>query len=193
MAAKRKTLSKKLRFEIFKRDNFTCQYCGRMAPSVVLEIDHINPVNNNGDNDLLNLITSCFDCNRGKGKKTLSDNEVLKKQQDQLKELNERRSQLEMMVKWREELNKLSDKEIDIAEKEIFRHDDTWTLSVTGRNSMRECIKRFGLNEVLEAINVSFLRYGNKGNGKDWNVAFNKIGGICYNRKKQREADEHDA
>jgi 5-methylcytosine-specific restriction endonuclease McrA len=28
----RKALSKKLRFEVFKRDNFTCQYCGRAAP-----------------------------------------------------------------------------------------------------------------------------------------------------------------
>ena len=41
---KRKPISKKLRFEIFKRDKFTCQYCGKMAPDVVLEVDHIKPV-----------------------------------------------------------------------------------------------------------------------------------------------------
>lgn len=35
--SKRKSISKKLRFEVFKRDGFTCQYCGRMAPDVVLE------------------------------------------------------------------------------------------------------------------------------------------------------------
>lgn len=29
--AKRKSLSKKIRFEVFKRDSFTCQYCGRKA------------------------------------------------------------------------------------------------------------------------------------------------------------------
>lgn len=44
--AERKTISKKTRFEVFKRDSFTCQYCGRTAPDVILEIDHINPVNN---------------------------------------------------------------------------------------------------------------------------------------------------
>ena len=53
--AVRKAISKKLRFEVFKRDNFTCQYCGRMAPDVVLEVDHINAVANGGDNNILNL------------------------------------------------------------------------------------------------------------------------------------------
>ena len=85
MGNKRIPISKKQRFEVFKRDNFTCQYCGRMAPDVVLEINHINPISNNGNNDILNLITSCFDCNRGKGKRKLSENEEIKKQQEQLK------------------------------------------------------------------------------------------------------------
>ena len=38
--AERKPLSKKIRFEVFKRDAFTCQYCGQMAPDVLLEVDH---------------------------------------------------------------------------------------------------------------------------------------------------------
>ena len=37
---KRKSISKKARFEVFKRDSFTCQYCGRTAPDVVLHLDH---------------------------------------------------------------------------------------------------------------------------------------------------------
>jgi 5-methylcytosine-specific restriction endonuclease McrA len=36
-------ISKKLRFEVFKRDNFTCQYCGRETPEVILEADHVIP------------------------------------------------------------------------------------------------------------------------------------------------------
>lgn len=60
-------ISKKLRFEIFKRDNFTCQYCGRQTPDVILEVDHISPKAKGGDDDIQNLITSCFDCNHGKG------------------------------------------------------------------------------------------------------------------------------
>ncbi len=63
----RKNLTKKQRFTILKRDNFTCRYCGRKIPEVILEIDHIVPVSKGGTNELNNLITSCRDCNRGKG------------------------------------------------------------------------------------------------------------------------------
>lgn len=63
----REKLTKKQRFTILKRDNFTCRYCGRKTPEVILEIDHIVPVSKGGTNDLNNLITSCRDCNRGKG------------------------------------------------------------------------------------------------------------------------------
>ena len=44
-----------------------------MAPDVILEVDHINAVANGGKNEIMNLVTSCFDCNRGKGKNKLSD------------------------------------------------------------------------------------------------------------------------
>lgn len=64
---KRKGLSKKIRFQVLRRDNFTCQYCGRKAPAVCLEIDHIKSVALDGDNDIDNLITACHDCNIGKG------------------------------------------------------------------------------------------------------------------------------
>jgi len=60
-------VSKRTRFEIFKRDGFTCQYCGRTPPAVVLEIDHFVARANGGGDDEANLLTSCFDCNRGKG------------------------------------------------------------------------------------------------------------------------------
>jgi CRISPR/Cas system Type II protein with McrA/HNH and RuvC-like nuclease domain len=73
MTNNRESLSKKLRFEIFKRDDFTCQYCGRTAEDVILEIDHITPVAKGGTNDEMNLVTACFDCNRGKGDRKLGD------------------------------------------------------------------------------------------------------------------------
>lgn len=66
-------LSKRKRFEIFKRDGFTCQYCGQRPPEVVLEVDHIEPRAHGGSDDELNLVTSCADCNRGKGSKLLAD------------------------------------------------------------------------------------------------------------------------
>ncbi len=69
-------LSKRVRFEIFKRDSFTCQYCGNRPPEIVLEVDHIDPRSNGGSDDLINLITSCFDCNRGKHKSLLGEKAI---------------------------------------------------------------------------------------------------------------------
>jgi hypothetical protein len=56
----------KLRWDVLKRDKFTCQYCGQAAPNVKLEIDHIIPLSNGGTSEMGNLITSCYACNRGK-------------------------------------------------------------------------------------------------------------------------------
>lgn len=54
------------RFVILERDKFTCQYCGRSAPDVKLEIDHIIPVSKGGSNESTNLLTCCKECNIGK-------------------------------------------------------------------------------------------------------------------------------
>lgn len=67
------SLSKSKRFEIFKRDGFTCRYCGQRPPDVTLEVDHIHPSSKGGSDDELNLLTSCFDCNRGKSDKVLGE------------------------------------------------------------------------------------------------------------------------
>ena len=98
MAGKRKSISKKMRFEVFKRDSFRCQYCGKSAPEVILEVDHIKPVADGGKNTMMNLITSCRDCNRGKGKTLLGDNNAISKQKEMLDDLNEKRLQMEMML-----------------------------------------------------------------------------------------------
>lgn len=63
---KRKATSKRLRFEVFKRDAFTCQYCGAQPPEIVLVCDHIDPVKLGGLTTIDNLVTSCEACNQGK-------------------------------------------------------------------------------------------------------------------------------
>jgi hypothetical protein len=70
---KRRTpISKELRFEIFQRDNFTCQYCGKTKNEAVkLEVDHIQPISTGGTDDYNNLITSCKECNQGKSNKVI--------------------------------------------------------------------------------------------------------------------------
>ena len=102
--ADRKQISKKIRFEVFKRDGFKCQYCGASAPDIILHVDHIKPVSKGGKNTITNLITACSRCNLGKSDIELTDNSVLKKQKAQLEELQTRKEQLEFMMKWEQEL-----------------------------------------------------------------------------------------
>jgi len=59
-------ISKRLRFEILRRDNYTCRYCGASAPEAKLTIDHVTPTALGGRDEPTNLVTACQDCNTGK-------------------------------------------------------------------------------------------------------------------------------
>lgn len=59
-------VSKRLRFEVLRRDNHTCRYCGGSAPNVMLTVDHVVPVTLGGSDDPTNLVAACVDCNGGK-------------------------------------------------------------------------------------------------------------------------------
>lgn len=69
----RALMTSKLREEIKKRDNYTCQHCGNSIynePNLLLEVDHIVPVSRGGKTEPENLQTLCWRCNRSKGAKT---------------------------------------------------------------------------------------------------------------------------
>lgn len=66
-------VSKQLRFEVFKRDEFRCVYCGRTPPGIILHVDHVLAAANGGEDDAHNLVTSCQECNLGKGARSLAD------------------------------------------------------------------------------------------------------------------------
>lgn len=59
-------LSRRLRFEILRRDGHTCRYCGARAPEVALTVDHVKPTALGGTDVPENLVTACADCNSGK-------------------------------------------------------------------------------------------------------------------------------
>lgn len=150
--AKRTGLSKKLRFEVFKRDSFRCQYCGRSAPDVTLQADHIHPVSKGGVDDILNLITSCSDCNAGKSDRELSDGSVLAKQMAQLADLNERREQLEMMIQWRDGLKDIDDEKVEHVVRRIYAIAPGWKVNESGRSVVRKWIKTIPFQDILQAI-----------------------------------------
>lgn len=189
-----KAVSKKIRFEVFKRDKFTCQYCGRSAPDVTLQADHINPKSKGGKNDLLNLITSCLDCNQGKSDRILSDDTALKKRKQQLDQLQERREQLEMMMEWHKSL-------IDLEEQTVTGLSDFWQqlvpgyyLNEAGLENLKRWVKKFGINEVIEAMKIStsqYLEYNPKADDPSIPIhqsvekAWSYIPRICANKKRE--------
>lgn len=59
-------ISKRLRFEILRRDGFQCRYCGAKAPDATLAVDHVTPKALGGTDDPTNLVAACRDCNTGK-------------------------------------------------------------------------------------------------------------------------------
>lgn len=64
-------VSKRLRYEILRRDNHTCRYCGASAPDVPLRVDHVTPVALGGTDTPDNLVTACEPCNNGKSSATV--------------------------------------------------------------------------------------------------------------------------
>jgi 5-methylcytosine-specific restriction endonuclease McrA len=58
------------RFNIFARDNNTCQYCGKRLPRTELNLDHVIPRSRGGMSTWENIVCSCHHCNRRKGGRT---------------------------------------------------------------------------------------------------------------------------
>jgi hypothetical protein len=59
-------VTKRTRYEVLRRDNHTCRYCGAAAPDATLTVDHVTPVALGGTDDPSNLVAACRDCNYGK-------------------------------------------------------------------------------------------------------------------------------
>jgi len=187
--AERQPISKRLRFEVFKRDKFTCQYCGKVGGQVLLHCDHVKPVAAGGETTMLNLITSCAECNLGKGARALSDDSMLAKQHRQLADLEERRQQLEMMRQWREELAQHQVDQIDIV-ADAFLARSKFRPSDHGNISVRRWLRKFGLHEVLAAIDETFDLYYTANTSEEWNAAFNRVPKTLRMRE-QEKADPH--
>lgn len=180
----RKPIPKGVRFDVFKRDSFRCQYCGATSPDVLLEIDHINPVAKGGDNDITNLLTACQACNSGKSDKTLDENTTVAKARTQLDQLQERREQLEMMMSWMEGLRDIQDETTSRVASYWYELAPGFTMNQNGRNKLQKWLRKFTIEEVCHAMEIAAEQYLRFTDGKavtedSWDEAFRKIPGIC--------------
>lgn len=174
MAAKRKSLSKKFRFEVFKRDGFRCSYCGRTPPEAILHVDHVIPVSEGGSDKLDNLVTACDACNLGKSNISLAavpralvvSAKELREREEQLREyqalLLAKRDRLE------EEMWKIA-AELEEGGGETYRRD--WLQSI------KQFLERLGFYSVLDAAEKAraWHPYGGR-------RTFLYFCGICWKR-----------
>ena len=151
------SIGKTLRFEIFARDSFTCQYCGRRPPEVILEIDHIHPKSKEGSDDAINLLTTCFDCNRGKRDKVIS--EVAPRPDADLLYLRTQQEKLEL-----ERFLKISEEKKQVEDQTWERFGDLWA-SLLGntyppsRHWLNYWLKTYGADELDFAIRRMVPRF----------------------------------
>lgn len=155
----RRTIRPTTRFEIFKRDSFTCQYCGRKAPEVVLEVEHIEPVSKGGSDDLMNLLTACEACNDGKGARRLDDGTVLARQRVQLERLQERREQFKMLLRWRHGLRLVDEENLMDVAAYWNAHTPGMVLNELGHADLRKWLRKYGVEEVLDAMDIAAAQY----------------------------------
>lgn len=180
-------VGQRLRFEIFKRDEFTCQYCGRTPPAVVLNCDHVVPVSGDGTDDPLNLITSCWDCNIGKSNVPLS--QVPRPIGEQLEEATERRLQVNALNEFLMEQRAAVDtqvKQLGIYFYNLMASDrdrDQWVFPNDRAASIRTFLKHLTYAEILEAMDIATkIRASLNNNEKRWKY----LCGVCWGKINER-------
>lgn len=152
------TVGKTLRFEVLKRDKFTCQYCGAKAPDVLLHADHIHPESKGGLATMLNLVTSCESCNLGKGDRLLADDAAVTKQQTQMAALAARREQMEMLLEWRAELASIEE-DLTAALADQMTAATGLAASAADLAVFKRLLRRFPFLEVAAAIDDGADQY----------------------------------
>lgn len=152
----RRPISKRIRFEVFKRDAFTCQYCGGHPPAVILHVDHIKALAAGGADDIDNMVTACSECNLGKGATDLTV--VPQSLADKAIEIQEREAQIagyEAILSARRE-------RID-AEMWEIADELAHNASVDGMNrgwlqKIRSSLDTLGFDETLDCARIARAR-----------------------------------
>lgn len=171
------SISKKIRFEVFKRDGFVCGYCGQSPPAVILEVDHIDPKSKGGKDDINNLITACFDCNRGK--KNIPLDKTTPKLTDNLEVLKEKEDQLREYRKFIKKLEGRVEKDIAEINKIYSQAFEGWEFSEQFKDiTLKKFLNSLPKHEIVDALKKAIYRV----NHKDQVIKY--FCGICWKKIK---------
>lgn len=153
----RKTLGKRLRFEIMKRDGFACRYCGANAVGTVLEVDHVLAVANGGTDEPSNLITACRSCNAGKSDVAL-ETRSLEPAPTSADAVREQAEQLQEYMAACKELQKAKAAVAQLVVNHWCDHVDQTGMPRQVYNSLNYWLEALGLEAVLKAVETTGAR-----------------------------------
>lgn len=185
------SVSKRVRFDVFKRDRFTCTYCGRKPPDVMLECDHVHPKCEGGTDDPANLTTSCADCNRGKSGKPLGS---VVPALDEMAVLEGMQEALERAYALRKAT--VAAEAQAAAEEEAVDTVVRWYGDLLGDcqhiedATLKRFVRSLGLDEVRDAIEVtqSASSWKNLTGWREWKY----FCGVCWTKIRDRERNRDD-
>lgn len=188
--ARRKGIRPVDRFEVFKRDAFTCQYCGRTPPHVVLQVDHIVAVVAGGENRRENYATACAECNIGKGARPLE--QASPALAVQMEERKERADQMRAYNAFLLELRNEEDERIERLGFYWFDHyravKGETVFGPAREPSIRRFISLLPEAEILDAIDIAFGRLP-VDNDNDWKT-WKYFCGICWRRIRRARGED---
>ena len=141
--------SKRLRFEILKRDGFRCIYCGATPIQSPLHVDHVKPEADGGTDDPANLVTACRDCNGGKS------SVPLEQRMDAMFTTEEERERADQVLEYLAIQRRLLDAKKDAELMVLERWENLigdWPHNLP--QFISKPIKELGISRVLDAVEI---------------------------------------
>lgn len=151
-------VTKRLRYEILRRDGFRCRYCGATPAEAELRVDHVVPEALGGPSVPSNLATACHPCNSGKSS-VLPEAPIVEQVADDALRwsaaMELAASEMEARLRERDDqnlvfLNEWTAYTYGGSAQQVFPLDPNWSTSVTR-------LRTAGLTDplIVEAVNAT--------------------------------------
>lgn len=149
----------------------------------MLEVDHIIPVSEGGSDEMDNLTTSCWECNRGKGATLLDDRAPVTDIHDQTIVILERELQLR-------EYNHVREMQREREDNDIEELLDYWDFLAGGSarkypsvSTLRNFLRKLSKFDIRDAMDIAYERKG------DWR-GVDYLYGILHNWTRDKAHDD---
>jgi hypothetical protein len=185
---------KRIKYEIFEKDAFKCQFCGTGTPNVTLQLVRIQDAQQNDEwLDLAFLSTSCKICEKKKsGVEEKSPNNYMS-----IDELEERLQQLKMLINWRKGM-------LNIRKQQLANLISYWENKIPDfetnndqKKYLAAYISKYSSDEIRSAMDMAvdkFIKFSDDGTLDKNSIltAFSKIPEICQTKTEIVNTHETD-